>query len=101
MQILQELVSGISNSARVLTWDPGGASLCIAFYQGAKRRVWSLLSWDGYWYTAELPSSLDSRDSQGHSWSEAFILTEGIGTHGSWCPLMVSLGILAFSYLAH
>lgn len=69
--ILQALVSGNSVSARVLIWDPGGASLC------------TLSSWGRYWYIAELPSSLDSRDSQGHSGSEAFILTEGSGTLGS------------------
>ena len=80
IQILQELVSGISNSVRVLLWDPGGASLCITFYRGTRRRVWLLSSWGGYWYIVKLPSSLDSRDSQGHSWSEAFIITEGIGS---------------------
>lgn len=87
--MLQELVSDISDSARVLTWDPGRASLCIAFYQGACWRVWLLSSWGGYWYIIELPSSLDNRDSQGHSWREAFILT--IGTQGSSTRQLVSL----------
>ena len=79
VQILQELVSGISISARVLIWDRGGASLC------------TLSSWGGYWYIAELPSSLDSRDSQGHSWSEAFFLTESSGIQGSSTGPLVSL----------
>ena len=83
LQILQELVRGISDRARVLTWDPGGASLCIAFHRGARRRIWMLSSCGGYWHSVELPFSLDSRDSQGHSWSETFILTEGFGTQGS------------------
>lgn len=83
VQILQELVNGISNNARILTCDPGGATLCVTFYWGARRRVWVLSSCGGYLYIVELPSSLDSRDSQGHSWSETFILTEGIGTQGS------------------
>ena len=91
VQMLQELVSGISDSMRVLTWDPGGASLCIAFYRGACWRVWSLSSWCGYWYIVELPSSLDSRDSQGHSWSEAFILIEGFGTQDNNTWQLVSL----------
>ena len=80
VQLSQEQGSDILVRARFFTWDPGGASLCIALYRGARRRVWSLSSWGGYWYIAELPSSLDSRDSQGHSGREAFILTEGIGT---------------------
>ena len=79
VQILQELVNGISVSARVLIWDLGGASLCL------------LSSWSGFWYIAELPLSLVSRDSQGRSWSEAFILTKGSGTRGSSTWPLVSL----------
>ena len=85
------MINGILVSARVLIWDPGGASLSIAFYGGARRRVFSLSSWGGYWYIVELPSSLDSRDLQGHSWSEAFTMTEGSGTWGSRTWPLVSL----------
>lgn len=83
VQILEELAREISDSARVLTWDPGGAYLCIAFHWGARRRFWMISSCGMYWHIAELSFSLGSRDSQGHSWSETLILTEGIGTQGS------------------
>ena len=83
VQILQEWVRGISDSARVLTWVPGGASLCIAFHRGARKRIWMLSSWGRYWYIVELPSSFDSRYSQSHSWSETLMLTEGFGSQSS------------------
>ena len=73
----------MSDSTRVLTWDPRGASLCIAFHRGARRRIWMLSSCGGYWHSVDLPFSLDNRDSQGRSWSETFILTEGFGTQDS------------------
>ena len=52
-----------------------------------------LSSWGRYWYIVELPSSLDSRDSRSHSWSEALMLTEDFGTQSSRTWQLVYLDV--------